>query len=1037
MPREAPRTVSARPLRTIGRPAPAPAAADVDVRSLARALRRHVRGEVRFDSGSRALWSTDASNYHQVPLGVVLPRDVDDIVVTMAMARQFGAPVLTRGGGTSLAGQCCNVAVVIDTSKYVNRVLELDPRRKRARVEPGTILDTLRTAASPHGLTFGPDPATHNHCTLGGMIGNNSCGIHALMAEFYGPGPTTAHQVQALDVLTYDGTRLRLDGPTTEETQSHVSRDDGRAAELLRALGALRDEHADAIRRRFPNIPRRVSGYNLPALLPEHGFNVARSLVGSEGTCVAVLEATVSLMENPPGRALLVAGYDDIAAAGDRVPAVRRLKPIGLEGIDHELVEFIARKVSDKHSSHARYLRLLPGGRGFLFIEFNGGTADEAAARARDCRTMLEHEGGLVDARVHVDPSDQEHLWKVRESGLGATAFVPGEPDTWPGWEDSAVPPEQAGAYLRDLHALFDRYGYRASVYGHLGQGCIHCRIPFELTTAAGIERYRAFTREAAELVVGRYGGSLSGEHGDGQARADLLGTMFGTEMVDVFRAFKRVWDPDGKMNPGKIVDPFPRTSNLRLGADYRPAATRTHFQFPDDGGSFAHATLRCVGVGECRRLDGGTMCPSYMALREEKHTTRGRAHLLFEMLRGESLHGGWRSEPVREALDLCLACKGCKGDCPVSVDIATYKAEFLSHYYEGHWRPRHAYAFGLIQQWARLAAWAPRLVNFATQTPGLAAVAKALAGMAPARRIPSFAPETFQHWFARRPRRLSGAEVILWPDTFNNYFHPEVARAAVDVLEAAGFRVKVPTAGLCCGRPLYDYGMLDEAKRLLRHTLGVLRSDIEAGVPVIGLEPSCVSVFRDEMRGLLPHDADARRLAEQTFLLGDFLATHAADVVPRLEQSALVHLHCHHKSMLGTDGERMVLDRLGLDYTIPEDGCCGMAGSFGFEAAKYDLSQQIGERKLLPAVRDASPTTLVVANGFSCRTQIEQATGRRPLHIAEVLQRALRRQRSEPTAASAAAAPPRRRRILVAVALATAVAAVVWRARAGSKSRI
>jgi FAD/FMN-containing dehydrogenase/Fe-S oxidoreductase len=1009
---------------------PAGAGNGVDVAGLARALGREVRGEVRFDDGSRALWAADASNYRQVPLGVVLPRDVTDVVAAVAVARHFGAPVLPRGGGTSLAGQCCNAAVVVDTSKYLTRVLEVDAGRKRARVEPGAVLDTLRSAASRHHLTFGPDPATHDHCTIGGMIGNNSCGIHAVMAEFYGPGPTTAHQVLGLDVLTYDGTRLSLAAARREKMMEPVDGGGGRAGQIQRALEEFVGRHGAEIRRRFPDIPRRVSGYNLPALLPENGFDVARALVGSEGTCVVVLGATVALMPNPSGRALLVAGYEDIAEAGDRVPEIRRYKPIGLEGIDHQLVEFIARKVSDKRSSHVRYLKLMPSGRGFLFIEMNGEDTSEAEARARECLAGLQRAGGLVDFRLYTEPEEQEHLWEVRESGLGATAFVPGEPDTWPGWEDSAVPPERVGAYLRDLRALFHRYGYHASLYGHLGQGCIHCRIPFDLVSAEGVERFRAFTRDAAELVAGKHGGSLSGEHGDGQARGDLLEVMFGAEMVGAFREFKAIWDPDGKMNPGKVVDAAPRTSHLRLGPDYRPATPATHFKFPGDGGSLAHAALRCVGVGKCRRTDGGTMCPSYMVLREEKHSTRGRAHLLFEMLNGETISDGWRSEAVREALDLCLACKGCKGECPVNVDIATYKAEFLSHYYDGRWRPRHAYAFGLVHRWARLASLAPRLVNAVARTPGLAGVAKAVAGMAPARRIPAFAPETFQRWFARRqaPDGAGRPAVVLWPDTFNNYFLPETAKAAVEVLEAAGFHVKVPRRSVCCGRPLYDYGMLDEAERLLRRTLDELRPEIEAGTPVVGLEPSCVSVFRDEMKNLMPHSLDARRLADQTMLLGDFLASHGLDAVPEMDGAALVHLHCHHKSILGVDGDRAVLDRLGLRYTIPEDGCCGMAGSFGFEAAKYNLSMRIGERKLLPAVREAGRGRLVIADGFSCRTQIEHATDRRALHLAEVVQMALRRQRGEP------ARPARRRAPVlvgsIAVALVAGGAALWWMRR-------
>ncbi len=957
-------------------------------RELADELSRRVRGEVRFGDGDRALYATDASNYRQLPIGVVIPRDVEDIVEAVAVARERNAPILVRGGGTSLAGQCCNEAVVIDASKYVNRVLEIDATRRRARVEPGTVLDDLRNAAKAHGLTFGPDPATHDHNTLGGMIGNDSCGVRSVMAEFYGPGARTAENVEELEILTYDGLRMRV-GATSDEEYDRILREGGRRAEIYASLRAFRDRHAELIRRRFPKILRRVSGYNLTELLPEKGFNVARALVGSECTCVTVLEATLTLMDDPMARSLLVLGYPSVYEAGDHVPQIREARPIGLEGIDDLLVSFMKRKGLDVDD-----LSLLPPGNGWLLVEFGGDSREDARARASDLMDALKRADNAPTMRLYDDPADEQKIWAVREAGLGATAFVPGEPDSWPGWEDSAVPVDKVGAYLRDLRALFDRYDLHPSLYGHFGQGCIHCRVPFDLYTAEGIRRYREFTHDAAELVCGKYGGSLSGEHGDGQARADLLPIMFGEELVEAFREFKEIWDPRWKMNPGKVVDPNSRTSQLRLGIGYDPAEPETHFRFPDDRGSFARATLRCVGVGECRRHEGGTMCPSYMVLREEKHATRGRAHMLFEMLRGEAVKEGWKSDSVKESLDLCLACKGCKHDCPVNVDVATYKAEFLSHYYEGRVRPRHAYAFGLIDRWARLAMLAPEVVNFVTQTPGLSAAAKWAAGMAQEREIPRFAHRSFTSWFHERPPADDVGTidcVILWPDTFNNYFFPSTLSAAVEVLESAGVQVTIPEEPLCCGRPLYDFGMLDTAESRLRHILESLHAEIEAGTPVVGLEPSCISVFRDEMYNLFPTDQDALRLRTQTFTLGEYLARQGESFrPPQLKRRAVVHGHCHQKSVLTMDGDTTVLDALGVDFQLLESGCCGMAGSFGFEEEKYELSQQIGERVLLPAVRDAPDDTLVIADGFSCREQISQATGRKAMHLAEVVQLAL-----------------------------------------------
>jgi FAD/FMN-containing dehydrogenase/Fe-S oxidoreductase len=987
-----------------------PESAVSEYRALEDELRQTVSGEVRFDSGSRAAYSTDASNYRQVPIGVVVPRTTEDVVATVALCRKYEAPITSRGGGTSLAGQTCNVAVIIDYSKYMNRVLAIDPVARVARVQPGCNLDQLRLEAKAHGLTFGPDPATHSRNTLGGMIGNNSCGVHSVMAALYGPGPLTRHQVRSLDVLTYDGVRLTV-GPTTDEELDAIMRGGGRRAEIYAGLRALRDRYADQIRERYPNIPRRVSGYNLDALLDENRFDVGQALVGSEGTCVVVLEATVTLIEDKPVRTLLVLGYPDVYAAADHVVPVMKHRPVGLEGLDDELIGYMKKK-----GMHPADVKLLPDGKGWLMVEFGGHDKADTDAQARKLMTALKLGQDAPTMKLFDDQKEEDKLWEVRESGLGATALVPGMKATHPGWEDAAVAPEKLGVYLRQFRKLLEEFGYHAALYGHFGQGCVHCRIDFDLSTADGVKRWLAFLRRAADLVISN-GGSLSGEHGDGQARAWLLPKMFGEDLVRAFGEFKRLWDPEGKMNPGKVVDAFRPDQNLRKGPDYAPRELATHFAFADDGGSFANAAARCVGVGACRRAEGGVMCPSYMVTREEEDSTRGRARLLFEMASGEVITGGWRDENVKQALDLCLACKGCKGDCPVNVDMATYKAEFLSHYYERRLRPRAAYAMGLIYWWARLAAPVAPLANFFARTWPFSALIKWLGGVSQKRTVPAFASPSFRRWFEGRPgpkalaspaatgssasfaagpeqggRKATRRRVLLWPDTFNNFLMTGAARAATAVLESAGYQVSIPNRPLCCGRPLYDWGMLKTGKRLWRQTLDNLRSDIRSGVPVIGLEPSCVATFRDELLGLFPNDQDARRLAAQTFLLSEFLDKEGYQP-PVLRRKALVHGHCHHKAVLGMARETSLLDKLGLDYQVIDAGCCGMAGSFGFEANHYDVSMLAAERVLLPAVRAAAPDTLIIADGFSCRQQILQGTDRKPLHLAEVLQLALDQQ--------------------------------------------
>jgi FAD/FMN-containing dehydrogenase/Fe-S oxidoreductase len=947
-----------------------------DALALAAELREDgIGGEVRFDRGSRALYAKDYSIYRHIPIGVVVPKSTEDVVKTVAACRKHGAPILSRGCGTSPNGQCCNVAVVMDFSKYMREIVELDPEKKFARVQPGVICDQLRDAAEEYDLTFGPDPATHAYCTLGGMIGNNSCGTHSVMA-----GQTVAN-IEELEILTYDGLRMHV-GPTPDEELEQIIQEGGRRGEIYAKLRDLRDKYADLIRERYPNIPRRCSGYNLDQLLPENGFNVARALVGTESTCVTILEATTRLMDSPQFRRTLVLGYKDRFDAGDHVKEILPHGPIGLEGFDTTLthnMESTGSLLADREA--------LPAGDAWLLVEFGGDSEEEALDQARAAKEALESDGKPVSVKL-CDPGEDQSVWAVRQAGVDYSN-VPGVMETEGTWEDAAVPPEVLGDYLRAFEELLNKYGYYCVYYGHFGQGCVHTRITFDLKTAEGLKEFRSFLEEAAHLVVS-YGGSIAGEYGEGQ-RAELLPIMFGEELVEAFREFKAIWDPEGKMNPGKVVDPYPLDAYLRTGADYNPPQVETHFKFPEDRHSFVVATERCFGIGRCRK-GSGTMCPSYMVTREEKHTTRGRANLLFEMLQGEAITDGWRDEHVKESLDLCLACKGCKGECPVSVDMATYKSEFLSHYYEGRLRPVNAYALGLIYWWSRLASYAPGVANFFTQTPVLRDVSKAAANIAPERSIPAFAKETFKQWFRERgPRNLSRPPVLLWPDTFNNYFHPETAKAAVEVLEDAGFRVEVPEQSLCCGRPLYDFGMLDLAKRQLRQILEALHPYLVEGVPVVGLEPSCVAVFRDELTNLFPNDEDARRLRGQAYVLSEFLDKEDYRP-PKLERKALVHGHCHHKAVMGMSDEEKVLTRLGLDFEVVDSGCCGLAGSWGFEKGEhYEVSMKAGERVLLPAVRGADKDALILTDGFSCREQINGATDRRALHLAQVIRMALR----------------------------------------------
>ncbi|UWZ84727.1 FAD-binding and (Fe-S)-binding domain-containing protein [Occallatibacter riparius] len=962
-------------------------------RELEARLKQSVRGEIRFDSGSRALYAVDASNYRQLPIGVVLPRDAADVEAALAACREVGAAVLPRGAGTSLAGQCANVAVVFDYSKYMNRLASIDPATKLAIVEPGIVLDSLRDAAERHQLTYAPDPATHNRCTLGGMIGNNSCGVHGLL------GGKVVDNVDSLDIVLYDGTRMTV-GKTSAEELDAIIRDGGRRGQIYAGLKGIRDKYANLVRERFPRIPRRVSGYNLDELLPERGFHVARALVGTEGTCVNVLSATLNLTKSPQHRVLVVLGFPDAFAAADAVPLALQHKPIGLEGFDHLLVEFMRRK-----GLALTELNSLPKGVGFLLVEIGADSPEEAHTRAE---ALARDAGSWPDSpAAHVcTPEEAKSVWHVRESALGAVVFVPGEPDRCEGWEDAAVPPELLGKYLRAITKLMDEYGYTSPFYGHYGQGCVHTRINFDFRTDAGLRKFREFIDRAADVVI-EFGGSFSGEHGDGQSRAVLLPKMFGPELMQAFREFKHLWDPDNKMNPGKLVDAvrvYDPVENLRYTptspANHPREETQleTHFVFAKDHGSLELATERCVGVGACRKASGGVMCPSYQGTGEEMHSTRGRAHLLWEMLAGSLRKEGFQSEAVNEALSLCLSCKACKSECPVQVDMAQYKAEFLAQRYKGRMHPLQHYIFGFADKMARFGSVMPGLTNAILNGPMTSPLIKWMAGVAKERRLPELARRPFVKTRKTglekiRDSQAATSQVLLWPDTWNNYYHPGSLNAAESLLTEAGFRVEVPRGHICCGRPLYDFGLLDHARSYLKNVLDRMEPQIQAGLPFIFLEPSCASVFKDELPELFPSDRRATLLRDSVWLLADFLAAKVPGFAagPAKERLAgkqiLIHGHCHHKAVFGgPKAEVELLRQAGANVWMIEAGCCGMAGPFGFEVDKFEVSKTIANQQLLPAVEKASDETIVVADGFSCREQIEQLGHRQARHFAEVL---------------------------------------------------
>ena len=954
----------------------------VDAGRLERRLRTELAGDVAFDAGARALYSADASNHRRVPVGVVLPRNVDDVVATLAICREEdGVAVTMRGGGTTIAGNAIGPGIVLDTSRYLNRILDIDTAARTARVEPGLVLDVLRRKIAPDGLDFGPDPSTHSRCTIGGMLGNDACGSHSIA---WG---TTSDNTDALDVVLADGTRLNL-GPTKTDEWLQKAKAPTREGRLYADLKNLVDGNLALIRTTFGRFSRQISGYPLHRLLPEQGGHLARALVGTEGTCAVVLGATLHLNQAPSKRALVVLGYPDAVAAAAAAPEIIPHRPLTVEGIDQALVDALL--------ARGRKPAPLPTGKAWLLVEVGGETPAEAAAAAN---TLAKNAPGAP--RVVTDAAEMRSFWRIREEGAGLATRMADGSEAWPGWEDSAVPPERLADYLRDFGDLSEQHGYQGVTYGHFGEGCVHVRLDFDLVSARGRDRYGNFLHEAAKLIL-KYGGSPSGEHGDGIARSALLAEVYSPEAVALMGAYKRAFDPEAALNPGVIVDPPAVNEMIRIA--YTPKMLPVNgFAYADDGGEFDRAVRRCVGVGKCRNdhTPGGVMCPSYQVTGEEKHSTRGRSRLLLEMLRGEVITDGWQSDEVAEALDGCFSCKGCLTDCPVNVDMATYKAEFLYQRYKGKLRPAVHYAMGWLPVALRGAALAPTLANAVTAYEPAAKIMKKLAGIAQERAVPKFA--TGGTLKQRLRRKLGGKtrrenspgrrEVLLWPDTFTQFFDPHIGEAAVEVLNAAGFVVRVPKGELCCGLTWISTGQLDVARAVAKRTLDALEPHLDADIPIVGLEPSCLANFKHDLPALLPDDPRAKKLAKLSITLAGVLERDAPDYrPPQTDRPAITQIHCHQHAVLGDKAERSLAANAGVDLTVLDSGCCGVAGNFGFEAGNYEMAQAAGERVLLPAVRAASEETIVLADGFSCRTQIRQNTDREAHHLAEVLAGRLRR---------------------------------------------
>lgn len=931
------------------------------------ALRASVGGEVDDSTRRRAEYSSDASNYRVVPQVVVFPRDTDDVLAALAVSRESSTPLTSRGGGTSIAGNAIGTGIVLDFSRHLNHMIEIDTDARTARVQPGTILATLQAAARPHGLRFGPDPSTWSRCTVGGMIGNNACGAHSLQ---FGK---TADNVQSLDVV--DGVGRRF---TAANDLSFVT-----------GLPALVSGNLATIRTQLGRFGRQVSGYSLEHLLPEHGNNMARSLVGTEGSLVTVLEATVDLVAEPQHPLLVALGYPDMATAADAVPALLPHHPSAIEGLDARIVDAVSRQRG------ARAVAALPKGAGWLLVEVTGADPAETLQQAK----RLAADSAAIEARVITDAAAAKELWRIREDGAGLAGRTASGKQAWPGFEDAAVPPEHLGAYLRDFDTLLAEYAIEGMPYGHFGDGCVHVRLDIPLATNGAV--LRAFVDDAATLVAS-HGGSLSGEHGDGRARSELLPRMYSPAAIDLFGQFKRLFDPNNLMNPGIVVDPAPLDADLRRPAAL-PIVAVNGFAFSDDDGDLTMAAHRCVGVGKCRADNSeshGVMCPSFLATGDEKDSTRGRARVLQEMANGTLVAGGVNSPEVHDALDLCLSCKACASDCPAGVDMATLKAEVLHRRYEGKLRPRSHYLLGQLPRWARLISPIAPLANALLRVPFVRRLVLWAGGMDARRTLPAFARHPFRSSSEARALRAAAPtaarpQVLLWADSFTDNFSPDIASATIRVLDAAGYEILLPERDVCCGLTWITTGQLASARQKLTDLVNEFSRYVDRGIPIVGMEPSCTAVLRSDLTELLPGNAAAAAVARSTLTLSELLAAPAPIgptnwQPPNLtSETFVVQPHCHQHAVMGFDADRALLATTGA--TVTEiSGCCGLAGNFGMEKGHYDVSVAVAENGILPALRAAETGSTLLADGFSCRTQAAQLANVHGKHLAEVLAAAL-----------------------------------------------